>query len=232
MGWPWFWDFPSEFFWFRSVDQLPRFPLPVWNVTGYRADAFVLFYDGQSAMYGLTILQQWMSSCLQINHSGKHLKKWIVDVHFENLLISSKANPRRPNICKCLLLDTSPHLPFHPFPTGGDTEAWTPLLAFHFRETKIPNFLGSGHELAYVHYQDSMFIDLKQFSTKKEKVKSQLFINSIFLFTLVRGRWLILWRHVLEDLEKHCSWQLRINPKVSYLFVFYLAERQKERRGC
>ena len=67
-----------------------------------------------------------------------------------------------------------------------------PLLAFHFRETKIPNFLGSGHELACVHYQDSMFIDLKQFSTKKEKVKSQLFIYSIFLFTLVRGRRLIV----------------------------------------
>ena len=37
-----------------------------------------------------------------------------------------------------------------------------------------------------------MFIDLKQFSTKKEKVKSQLFIYSIFLFTLIRGRRLIV----------------------------------------
>ena len=185
-----------------------------------------------------------MGSCLQINHSGKHLairkdtylawkKKWIVDVHFENILISSKANPRRPKICKCLLLDHVTPPTFPPLPDWRrDTDAWTPLLAFHFWETKIPNFLGSGHELAYVHYQDSMFIDLKQFSTKKEKVKSQLFIYSIFLFTLTRGRRLIVWTHALEDLEKHCSWQLKINHKVSYLFVFYLAERQKERRGC
>lgn len=140
MGWPWFWDFPSEFFWFRSVDQLPRFPLPVWNVTGYRADAFVLFYDGQSAMYGLTILQQWMSSCLQINHSGKHLKKWIVDVHFENLLISSKANPRRPNICKCLLLDHVTPPTFPPLPDWRRHGSMNPITCFPFPGNKNSKF--------------------------------------------------------------------------------------------
>ena len=140
MGWPWFWDFPSEFFWFRSVDQLPRFPLPVWNVTGYRADAFVLFYDGQSAMYGLTILQQWMSSCLQINRSGKHLKKWIVDVHFENLLISSKANPRRPNICRCLLLDHVTPPTFPPLPDWRRHGSMNPITCFPFPGNKNSKF--------------------------------------------------------------------------------------------
>ena len=66
------------------------------------------------------------------------------------------------------------------------------ITCFPFPGNKNSKFSCSGHELAYVHYQDSMFIDLKQFSTKKEKVKSQLFIYSIFLFTLVRARRLIV----------------------------------------
>ena len=151
MDWPCFWDFPSEFFWFRSVDQLPRFSVTRlkrnWVQSG--CFCFVLWWTkcnvwsyNPSAINGLLFTDK--SFRKTFTHKKRHLpclkKKWIVDVHFENILISSKANPRRPNICKCLLLDHVTPNTFPPLPDWRRHGCMNPITCFPFLGNKNSKF--------------------------------------------------------------------------------------------
>ena len=153
-------------------------------------------------MYGPTILQQLMSSCLQINHSGKHLKKvnsWRSFWKF--FLISSKANPRRPNICKCLLLDHVTPPTFPPLPDWRRHECMNPITCFPFPGNKNSKFSWFWAWVGICALSRQHVYWLEAIQYEEGKVKSQLFIYSIFLFTLTRGRRLIVWRRAWGSWE-------------------------------